>query len=157
MKAKVLAVAGALLLGVGAVHPVDTLAAVQMAHPWQIQDANHFTAPCSVNGHAFPSCLLDTGGSVALMVSPQEAAAAGLSGANTGQGIIGATGVAEAASTVPNTPLRVGAETVPVQTMILPTYQGLPTIGLPAMAALGRYMTLDFATGEVVFFTPPTH
>ena len=92
MKAKALATAAALFLGVGAVHPVDTLATVQMAHPWQIQDANHFTAPCAIAGHAFPSCLLDTGGSVPLMLSPTEASAAGLVGQDTGQGIIGATG-----------------------------------------------------------------
>lgn len=91
------------------------------------------------------------------MLSPTEASAAGLVGRDTGQGIIGATGVAEAASAVPITPLQVGGETVHVQALILPTYQGLPTIGLPAMAALGRYMTLDFKTGQAVFFTPPTH
>lgn len=91
------------------------------------------------------------------MLSPTEASAAGLVGRDTGQGIIGATGVAEAAGTAPGASLKVGGETVAVEALILPTYQGLPTIGLPAMAALGRYMTLNFQTGEVVFFTPPTH
>ncbi len=149
MRAKVLVVAAALLLGVGRMVQVP-LPVIPYADPLSIQ------VPCAMveaNGsRQAQSCLVDTGTAGDMLLSPAEAQAIGA------EPVFHAATVTTVAGTMALTmdwaTVDVAGARYRAEAMVFPAWTGGPVIGMRLLARMGSTMEVNFGARTVAFARP---